>query len=61
MSSVQVFIPNVTDKIVTPKPYETYEEMIRRLNHNHYAAIIQRSFRHHQFRQKVDRWIKECM
>ncbi|KOB72643.1 Uncharacterized protein OBRU01_10848 [Operophtera brumata] len=61
MNSVQVFIPNVTDRIVAPKPYETYDEMIRRLNHNHYATIIQRAFRHHQFRQKIERWIKECL
>ncbi|XP_021196611.3 IQ and ubiquitin-like domain-containing protein [Helicoverpa armigera] len=60
MNSVHAYIPNVTDRIVVPKPYETYYEMVIRLNHNHYASIIQRAFRHHQYRQMVDRWLKEC-
>ncbi|CAK1544004.1 unnamed protein product [Leptosia nina] len=60
MNTVHAYIPNVTDRIVVPGKYETYEEMIDRLNHNHYASIIQRAFRHHQFRQKVDRWLSEC-
>lgn len=60
MNTIQAYIPNVTDKIVIPKPYETYEQMIIRLNHNHFASVIQRAFRHHQFRQKVDRWLREC-
>ncbi|XP_068626896.1 IQ motif and ubiquitin-like domain-containing protein [Battus philenor] len=60
MANERVYIPSVTDKIIVPKPYETYEEMVIRLNHNHYASVIQRSFRHHQFRQKVDRWLQEC-
>ncbi|XP_052748703.1 LOW QUALITY PROTEIN: IQ and ubiquitin-like domain-containing protein [Galleria mellonella] len=61
MNTVHAYIPNVTDKIIIPKPYETYEKMIFRLNHNHYAVVIQRAFRHHQFRQKVKKWIRECM
>lgn len=61
MNNPNVFIPNVTDRIVEPKQYETYEEMIERLNHNHYAAVIQHAFRHYQFRQKVARWLAECM
>ncbi|XP_072929230.1 IQ motif and ubiquitin-like domain-containing protein [Epargyreus clarus] len=61
MNTVQAYIPNVNDRIVIPKPYETYEEMIRRLNHDHYASIIQRAFKHHQFRQKVERWLKVCL
>ncbi|KAM3966971.1 IQ motif and ubiquitin-like domain-containing protein [Aphomia sociella] len=61
MNTVHVYIPNVTDKIIIPKPYETYEEMITRLNHNHYASVIQRAFRNYQFRQKVDKWVKVCM
>ncbi|KAJ0177765.1 hypothetical protein K1T71_006638 [Dendrolimus kikuchii] len=61
MYSVQAYIPNITDRIVVPKPYETYEQMIIRLNHNHYASVIQRAFRHYQFRQKVERWLKDCM
>ncbi|XP_038220643.1 IQ and ubiquitin-like domain-containing protein [Zerene cesonia] len=61
MNTVHAYIPNVTDKILIPKPYETYEEMVARLNHNHYASVIQRAFRHHQFRQKVERWLKGCM
>ncbi|XP_022113571.2 IQ and ubiquitin-like domain-containing protein [Pieris rapae] len=61
MNTVHAYIPNVTDRIVVPGQYETYDEMIARLNHVHYATIIQRAFRHHQFRQKVHRWLKECM
>ncbi|XP_050667058.1 IQ and ubiquitin-like domain-containing protein [Leptidea sinapis] len=61
MNTVQAYIPNVTDKIVIPKPYETYDEMITRLNHAHYATVIQRSFRHYQFRQKVHNWLNQCM
>lgn len=61
MNNQNVFIPNVTDRIVVPKQYETYEEMIERLNYNHYAGVIQRVFRHHQFREKVARWLAECM
>ncbi|XP_053605286.1 IQ motif and ubiquitin-like domain-containing protein [Plodia interpunctella] len=60
METVHAYIPSVTDKIVVPQPYETYEEMIIRLNHNHYATVIQRALRHHQFRQKVARWLAEC-
>ncbi|CAG9787262.1 unnamed protein product [Diatraea saccharalis] len=60
MNSVHAYIPNVTDRIIVPKPYETYEEMVIRLNHNHYASIIQRAFRHHQFRQKVEKWLSDC-
>ncbi|XP_013139424.1 PREDICTED: IQ and ubiquitin-like domain-containing protein [Papilio polytes] len=60
MATEKVYIPSVTDKIIIPKRYETYEEKIARLNHKHYATIIQRAFRHHQFRQKVERWLKEC-
>ncbi|XP_063541661.1 IQ and ubiquitin-like domain-containing protein [Cydia strobilella] len=61
MNSTQAYIPNVTDRIVVPKHYETYEEMKARLNHDHYASVIQRAFRHQQFRQKVERWLKVCM
>ncbi|CAG9579827.1 unnamed protein product [Danaus chrysippus] len=61
MQTVHAYIPNVTDRIIVPKPYETYEEMIARLNHDHYAAVIQRAFKHYQFRQKVKRWLRECM
>ncbi|XP_030025931.2 IQ and ubiquitin-like domain-containing protein [Manduca sexta] len=61
MNTVHAYIPNVTDVIIVPKPYETYEEMIRRLNHDHYASIIQRAFKHHQFRQKVEKWLKSCL
>ncbi|XP_045449335.1 IQ and ubiquitin-like domain-containing protein [Melitaea cinxia] len=61
MTTVHAYIPNVTDRIIVPKPYETYDEMIARLNHKHYASIIQRAFRHHQFRQKVKKWLKLCM
>ncbi|KAI5646936.1 IQ and ubiquitin-like domain-containing protein [Phthorimaea operculella] len=61
MSCPQAYIPNVTDRVVVPKPYETYDEMIKRLNHNYYATVIQRAFRHHQFRQKVARWLAVCM
>ncbi|KAJ8724471.1 hypothetical protein PYW08_015945 [Mythimna loreyi] len=61
MNSVHAYIPNVTDRIVEPKPYETYEEMVKRLNHNHYASVIQRAFKHHRFRQMVKQWLKECM
>ncbi|CAH2040479.1 unnamed protein product, partial [Iphiclides podalirius] len=60
MNTEQIYIPNVTDKIVIPKQYETYEEMVKRLNHNHYASIIQRAFRHFQFRQKVHKWLQDC-
>ncbi|XP_026731334.1 IQ and ubiquitin-like domain-containing protein [Trichoplusia ni] len=60
MNNVHAYVPNVNDRIVIPKPYETYEEMIKRLNHDHYASIIQRAFRHHQYRQKVDKWLREC-
>ncbi|GBP05599.1 IQ and ubiquitin-like domain-containing protein [Eumeta japonica] len=51
-----VFIPNVTDRIVAARPYETYEEMVKRLDYDHHANVIQRTFRHHRFRQMVDRW-----
>ncbi|XP_075976518.1 IQ motif and ubiquitin-like domain-containing protein [Anticarsia gemmatalis] len=61
MNCVHAYIPSVSDRIVVPQPYETYDEMIARLNHVHFATIIQRAFRHHQFRQKVSRWLKECM
>ncbi|XP_023943809.1 IQ and ubiquitin-like domain-containing protein [Bicyclus anynana] len=61
MNCVHAYIPNVSDRIIVPQPYETYEQMIARLNHNHYASIIQRAFRHHQFRQKVKKWLNECM
>ncbi|CAB3250663.1 unnamed protein product [Arctia plantaginis] len=61
MNCVHAYIPNVTDRIIVPKHYETYDEMIARLNHAHYASIIQRTFRHYQFRQKVAKWLKECM
>ncbi|XP_059053454.1 IQ and ubiquitin-like domain-containing protein [Achroia grisella] len=61
MNTAQAYIPNVTDTIIIPKPYETYEQMIFRLKHNHYAAIIQRAFRRYQFREKCRRWIHECM
>ena len=61
MNSVHAYIPNVTDRIVDPRPYETYEEMVKRLNHDHYATVIQRAFRHYQFRQMITRWLKECM
>ncbi|XP_063827117.1 IQ and ubiquitin-like domain-containing protein [Ostrinia nubilalis] len=60
MNTIHAYIPNVNDKIIVPQPYETYEQMIIRLNHNHFANVIQRAFRHHQFRQKVDRWLREC-
>ncbi|XP_028033352.1 IQ and ubiquitin-like domain-containing protein [Bombyx mandarina] len=60
MNCVKAYIPSVNDKIITPKPYETFEEMKRRLNHDHYASIIQRAFKHYQFRIKVERWLKEC-
>ncbi|XP_022825775.1 IQ and ubiquitin-like domain-containing protein [Spodoptera litura] len=60
MNSVHAYIPNVTDRIVVPKPYETYEEMVIRLNHGHYASIIQRAFKRHQFRQFVKKWLAEC-
>ncbi|KAL4711437.1 hypothetical protein ACJJTC_016191 [Scirpophaga incertulas] len=60
MNTVQAYIPNVNDKIIIPKPYETYDQMIIRLNHNHFASIIQRCFRHYQFRQNVARWLREC-
>ncbi|CAK1579312.1 unnamed protein product [Parnassius mnemosyne] len=60
MTNDQVYIPNVTDKIITPNPYETYDEMLMRLNHSHYATVIQRAFRHYQFRQKVNNWLQEC-
>ncbi|CAH2981761.1 unnamed protein product [Chilo suppressalis] len=60
MNTVHAYIPNVTDKIIIPKPYETYDQMVTRLNHNHFASIIQKAYRHHQFRQMVDRWLREC-
>lgn len=60
MDCVNAYIPSITDKIVIPKPYETYEEMAKRLNHNHFATVIQQAFKHYQFRQKVYSWLKEC-
>ncbi|XP_050348989.1 IQ and ubiquitin-like domain-containing protein [Nymphalis io] len=61
MNSVHAYIPSVADRIIVPKPYETYDAMIVRLNHNYYASIIQRAFRHYQFRQKVKKWLMTCM
>ncbi|XP_049871191.1 IQ and ubiquitin-like domain-containing protein [Pectinophora gossypiella] len=61
MNTVHAYIPNVTDRIVVPRPYETYQAMVIRLRHHHYASVIQRAFRHHQFRQKVERWLAVCM
>ncbi|XP_047531824.1 IQ and ubiquitin-like domain-containing protein [Vanessa atalanta] len=61
MNTVHAYIPSVADRIIVPKPYETYDAMIARLNHNFYASIIQRAFRRHQFRQKVKNWLMICM
>ncbi|XP_011552961.3 IQ and ubiquitin-like domain-containing protein [Plutella xylostella] len=61
MGSVSVYIPTVTDRIVAPRPYETYDEMVQRLNHDHYATVIQRAYRNYVFRKKVANWIKLCL
>ncbi|KZC10890.1 PREDICTED: IQ and ubiquitin-like domain-containing protein [Dufourea novaeangliae] len=39
------FISSELDKYMTSKPYETYEEMMQRLNHDGNARIIQRNWR----------------
>nr|XP_033328950.1 IQ and ubiquitin-like domain-containing protein [Megalopta genalis] len=39
------FVSSETDEYVTSKPYETYEEMMARLDHDGKARIIQRNWR----------------
>ncbi|XP_041988820.1 IQ and ubiquitin-like domain-containing protein [Aricia agestis] len=61
MDCVHAYIPNVTDRILVPRPYEPYDEKMAHLNLKHYATVIQRAFRRHRFRQKVKEWLEECL
>ncbi|XP_076245970.1 uncharacterized protein LOC143186282 [Calliopsis andreniformis] len=49
------FISSEKDKYLTSKPYETYEEMMRRLDYDGKARIIQRNYRIY----KLLKYIKE--
>ncbi|XP_050482755.1 IQ and ubiquitin-like domain-containing protein [Bombus huntii] len=49
------FISAESDKYVTSKPYETYEEMMKRLDYDGKARIIQRNYRIY----KLLKYIKE--
>ena len=49
------FISSESDKYITSKPYETYEEMMKRLDYDGKARIIQRNYRVY----KLLKYIKE--
>ncbi|XP_076630548.1 IQ motif and ubiquitin-like domain-containing protein isoform X2 [Colletes latitarsis] len=49
------FISNESDKYLTSKPYETYEEMMRRIDYDGKARIIQRNYRIY----KLLKYVKE--
>lgn len=49
------FISAESDKYITSKPYETYEEMMKRLDYDGKARIIQRNYRIY----KLLKYIKE--
>ncbi|XP_054006217.1 IQ and ubiquitin-like domain-containing protein [Hylaeus anthracinus] len=53
------FISSESDKYLTSKPYETYEEMMQRLDHDGKARIIQRNYRIYKLLKHVKEYARQ--
>ncbi|BES99193.1 Hypothetical protein motif and ubiquitin domain containing [Nesidiocoris tenuis] len=53
MTSTGVYIPNVTDKIVTPQPYKSYDETNKTMTPYEALVIVQRAWRRYVNFKKV--------
>ncbi|XP_003705049.2 IQ motif and ubiquitin-like domain-containing protein isoform X1 [Megachile rotundata] len=53
------FISSASDKYLTSKPYETYEEMMLRLDYDGKARIIQRNYRWYILLKNIRKYAKQ--
>lgn len=53
------FISNESDKYLTSKPYETHNEMIRRIGYDEKARIIQRSYRMYKLLKHIREFARQ--
>ena len=53
------FISSETDTYITSKPYETYEEMMKRLDYDGKARIIQKNYKIYKLWKYVKQYARE--
>lgn len=46
-------VPSVSDYTIVPRPYETYDEMVRRINKLGKIVLIQRNFRRYLLQKLI--------
>ncbi|XP_017760974.1 PREDICTED: IQ and ubiquitin-like domain-containing protein [Eufriesea mexicana] len=58
MSRPDCFVSSESDKYVTSKPYETYDEMMIRLDYDGKARIIQRNYRIYKLLKRIKEYAR---